>query len=94
MGVPATRIRARNAAPVRAGGDYVLYWMIAARRADWNFALDRAVERARELSKPLLVLEPLRAGYPWAGDRLHRFVLDGMADTARRLAALRSRGIA
>ena len=39
----------------------------------------------RELGKPLVILEALRAGYPWASDRLHRFVLDGMADTARRL---------
>ena len=39
----------------------------------------------QELGKPLVILEALRAGYPWASDRLHRFVLDGMADTARRL---------
>jgi deoxyribodipyrimidine photo-lyase len=54
--------------------------MIAARRTRWNFALDRAIEWARELQKPLVVFEALRADYPWASDRLHRFVLDGMAD--------------
>ena len=45
-----------------------------------SFALDRAVGWARELGKPLVILEALRVGYPWASDRLHRFVLDGMAD--------------
>jgi deoxyribodipyrimidine photo-lyase len=60
--------------------------MIAFRRARWNFSLDRAVEWCRELGKPLLVLEALRCGYPWASDRLHRFVIEGMAENARRFA--------
>ncbi len=81
-GVPPLRIQAVNAAPVRPGGEFVLYWMIAARRPEWNFGLERAVEWAAELGKPLLVLEALRAGYPWASDRLHRFALDGMARNA------------
>lgn len=83
--VPDIRIRALNEAPVRAEGNYVLYWMIAYRRTAWNFSLQRAVEWAQELSKPLVVLEALSCDYPWASDRLHRFVLDGMADNARRL---------
>jgi deoxyribodipyrimidine photo-lyase len=60
--------------------------MIAARRAGHSFGLQRAVERAVELGKPLIVLEPLRVGYRWASDRIHRFVLDGMADNAARFA--------
>lgn len=82
---PAARVQSLNTAPVRPDRDYVLYWMIAARRASWNFAVDRAVDRAAELGKPLVVMEALRAGYPWASDRLHRFVLDGMADNLQRL---------
>jgi deoxyribodipyrimidine photo-lyase len=79
-----TRVRPINDRPVRPGRDYVLYWMISARRTRSSFALDRALERARELGKPLVVLEALRVDYPWASDRLHRFVLDGMADNAPR----------
>lgn len=86
--VPEIRRRVLNAAPVRPDGEYVLYWMIASRRCEWNFALDRAVEWARELGKPLVVFEPLRCDYRWASDRLHRFVLDGMADNRARLAAI------
>lgn len=83
--VPEIRIRTCNSGPVRPEGDFVLYWMIASRRIAWNFALDRAVEWAGELQKPLVILEALRCGYRWASDRLHGFILDGMADNAGRL---------
>lgn len=84
--VPPIRVAAVNRAPVRGDGGFVVYWMIAARRTRWNFALQRAVEWCRELRRPLLVLEPLRAAYPWASDRLHAFALDGMADNAAAFA--------
>jgi len=85
--VPAVRIRELNREPLHPERGFVLYWMIANRRLEFNFALDRAVEHARELQKPLLVLEPLRAGYRWACDRFHRFLLDGMAGNARAAGA-------
>ncbi|MFO0945234.1 MAG: deoxyribodipyrimidine photolyase [Planctomycetota bacterium] len=76
--VPKTRIRTLVDRAPNLDADFVLYWMIANRRLNWNFSLDRAVEWCRELRKPLLVLEPLRLGYRWASDRLHQFVLAGM----------------
>ncbi len=85
-GVPQLRIRAVNDKPVDRERDYVLYWMIAARRVRWNFAFDRAIEWVRELGKPLVLFEPLRCGYQWASVRLHRFVLDGMRENQDRLA--------
>ena len=75
-------MRAVNGAELRASGKYVLYWMIAARRTHDNFALDRALEHAKRLNKPLLVLEALRVAYPFASDRFHRFVIDGMSENA------------
>ena len=81
MSVAAERLRALNAAPVRPERDFVVYWMTANRRVRWNHALERAVELARELARPLVILEALRVGYPYASDRLHAFVLAGMADT-------------
>lgn len=77
--VPSSRIRTVAFPPIRGEGRYVLYWMTSARRTGWNFGLQRAVEHARELRRPLLVLEGLRAGYRWASVRHHRFALDGMA---------------
>jgi deoxyribodipyrimidine photo-lyase len=85
--VPDIRIRCLNARPERGERDFVLYWMTAFRRTRWNFALERAVEHARRLGKPLVVLEALRAAYPWASDRLHAFVIGGMRDNAASLAA-------
>lgn len=85
--VPEVRLRAANDRPLRPDGDFVLYWMVAARRVRANFALQRAVELARDLGRPLLVLEALRCGYRWASDRLHTFVLQGMADNAVDCAA-------
>ncbi len=85
-GVPADRIRRLNLEEENPRGTYVLYWMTAARRARWNFALERAAERAHALKRPLLVLEALRTDYPHASDRLHRFVLEGMRDNAAALA--------
>jgi len=75
-----TRVLPLTSHPPNGAGQYVLYWMIAARRPVYNFALQRAAELARELGKPLVVLEALRCAYPWASPRLHRFVIDGMLD--------------
>jgi len=84
--IPEIRIRRQNARPVRPDGDFVLYWMIAARRTGWNFALQRAAGWAEKLGKPLVILEALRCDYPWASDRLHRFLLEGMNHNRQALA--------
>jgi deoxyribodipyrimidine photo-lyase len=79
------RLRRLNDRPVSPRGEFVLYWMQIYRRADDNAALAWAVERANELGVPCLVYEALRPDYPYASDRLHRFVLEGARDTAARL---------
>jgi deoxyribodipyrimidine photo-lyase len=84
--VPAERIRALNDAPVRPDRAIVLYWMTAFRRARFNFALERAAGLAAELRRPLVVLEPVRPDDPWASDRLHLFLLQGLADNRRAFA--------
>lgn len=86
MPIPSIRLTDLNEAPIQADGDYVLYWMIANRRLTWNFALDHAIDMAKQLGKPLLIFEPLRARYRWASDRIHRFVIEGMRDHASKMA--------
>jgi len=80
--IPSLRIQFANDRPAAPASDHVLYWMVAARRSRFNFGLQRAADWARELGLPLVVLEAVRVGYPWASDRLHSFILDGMADNA------------
>jgi deoxyribodipyrimidine photo-lyase len=86
----SARIRTLVEGPAEAKGRYVLYWMTAQRRLRHNPALGRAADRARDLGRPLLILEALRVDYPYASDRLHRFVLDGMREHAR---TCRARGV-
>jgi deoxyribodipyrimidine photo-lyase len=84
--IPNIRHSYANEHAVREDGDYVLYWMIAFRRTRYNFALQHAVDRAKQFDKPLLIFEPLRVRYRWASDRMHRFVIEGMRDNAAALA--------
>jgi deoxyribodipyrimidine photo-lyase len=85
-GAPPDRRRVLVDAPVRPQGSYVLYWMTSARRLRFNFGYDRARLLARELGVPVLILEALRCDYPWASDRFHRFVMDGMLDNQKSAA--------
>jgi deoxyribodipyrimidine photo-lyase len=84
--IPARRLRATNENVVRPERDFILYWMTAFRRTRYNFALQRALEWSNHFRKPLLILEALRVNYPWASDRFHRFIMDGMVDNARACA--------
>ena len=63
--------------------------MTAFRRPRWNFALERAVDWARGLGKPLVVFEALRVDYRWACDRFHGFVAAGMRDNRDAFAPVK-----
>jgi deoxyribodipyrimidine photo-lyase len=78
------RVRTLVDVPINSTGAHVLYWMTAARRTRSSYALDRAIAWARELGKPLWVLEALRLGHPHASARQHAFVVRGMGHNAAR----------
>lgn len=84
--VPTTRIISLNNQTISNSGQYVLYWMNAFRRPEFNFALQRSVELANAHKLPLLVFEPLRIGYRWNSERFHQFILDGMRANQRAFA--------
>jgi deoxyribodipyrimidine photo-lyase len=86
LAIPEPRVRVLGDRPLRDGA-YVLYWMVAQRRTRHSFGIQHAAWQAARCGKPLLVFEALRVDYPHASDRLHHFVLDGMADNAVSLAA-------
>ena len=84
------RLHVMNAHDARSDGAYVLYWCRAYRRATDNLALEHAIARADALGLPVLVYEALDVRYPYASDRMHRFVLEGACEMQ---AALEARGI-
>ncbi len=81
------RARQLNSAGLRTGADYVLYWSQMNRRADANQALDFAIELANELALPVLFYEGLTCTHPYASDRFHTFILQGVPEMQKRLKA-------
>src|SRR5918999_1070687 len=84
MEIQEERIRPLNEKYVREG-DYVLYWMQEAQRAEYNHALEYAVQRANELGQPLLVIFGLMTDYPEANLRHYAFSLEGLQDVKEAL---------
>ena len=80
--VPLNHARPNNRAR------YVLYWMQMYKRIEYNHALVWAIRKANELQLPLVVYEGLKYYYPWANDRLHTFVLEGVQEKRSRFAEL------
>jgi deoxyribodipyrimidine photo-lyase len=80
-----------NAAEVRPRGRYVLCWLQQALRARDNPVIDAAIRLGNDLGLPVLVYHGLRDDYPYASDRLHRFILGASRDLARDC---RQRGLA
>jgi deoxyribodipyrimidine photo-lyase len=82
------RVQQLNERPFRREGRYVLYWAQMNRRVESNHGLLYAVELANERGIPVLFYEGLTCSYPYANDRMHTFVLEGVPETARRAARL------
>ncbi len=84
--VQPERVRALGDAPER-GGRFVLYWMQAAQRTRQNPALEHAIDRADALGVPVVAVFGLTSGYPEANARHYAFLLEGLSDARRNLAA-------
>ena len=87
----AARVRSLNAHNVRPTARYVLCWLQQALRARDNPVIDAAICLGNDLGLPVLVYHGLREDYPYASDRLHRFILGASRDLAREC---RQRGLA
>jgi deoxyribodipyrimidine photo-lyase len=85
--VPSRQLRliTLNRHPAQGSGQFVVYWMLAQRRVTHNFALERAVQWAKQLNQPLLILESITLVYEYASPRQHVFLLQGLLDNQRRL---------
>ncbi len=74
------RVQLLNDKPANNDGKYILYWMQMFKRASHNHALNFAIREANERKLPLVVYEGLKFYYPWASDRIHTFILEGVAE--------------
>ena len=74
------RVVQLNDIPVNPDAKYVLYWMQMFKRVENNHSLIYAIRQANELKLPLVVYEGLKYYYPWASDRIHTFILEGVEE--------------
>jgi len=86
----SSRVTQLNQSKENTKGRYVLYWMQMFKRASHNYALNFALQMANERRLPLVVYEGLKFYYPWASDRIHTFILEGVAE---KRAEFSERGI-
>jgi len=70
-----------------ADGKYVLYWMQAAQRAEYNHALEYAIRTANTLRKPIVVFFGITENWPEANLRHYYFMLEGLKETQKALEA-------
>ncbi len=83
------RIRALNQKRGN-GGRYVLYWMQASQRTEFNHALEHGIATANMLDKPLIVYFGITDDFPDANERHYHFMLEGLREVRE---SLRSKGI-
>lgn len=84
------RIHILKRDPINSSGDYVLYFMEASQRSNFNPALETALFLANQLKKPLLVYFGLTDRYRYSNIRYYTFMIEGVLQVKRRL---RERGI-
>ena len=87
--IEQTRIQPLNNKPLTSG-EYVIYWMQASQRTEYNHALEFAVGQANERKLPLIVYFGLTEAFPEANERHYCFMLEGLQEVRRNLY---SRGI-
>jgi deoxyribodipyrimidine photo-lyase len=71
------RILKLNDRPTRPGR-YVLYWMQASQRAEYNHALEYAVREANEQKLPVVAFFGLTENFPEANLRHYTFLVEGL----------------
>lgn len=79
------RVQALNSKGT-TGGWYVLYWMQASQRAEYNHALEYAILQANDLNQPLVAFFGITDSYPEANERHYRFMLEGLREVQSSLA--------
>ena len=87
--IQQARIKALNRKEVKKGA-YVLYWMQASQRAEYNHALEYAILKANELRQPIIVFFGITDHFPEGNERHYYFMLEGLREVKQ---SLQGRGI-
>jgi deoxyribodipyrimidine photo-lyase len=66
-------------------GKYVLYWMQASQRIEYNHALEYSILKANKINRTLLVYFGLTNSYPEANERHYFFMLEGLKEAKKTL---------
>jgi deoxyribodipyrimidine photo-lyase len=83
------RVKRLNDKNIRTG-NFVLYWMQATQRAEYNHALEYSISKANKLNLPLLVYFGITESYPEANERHYWFMLEGLKEVQ---LSLKEKGI-
>ncbi len=86
MEIDQRRMLTLNTAEYNKQGEYVLYWMQQSQRAEWNQALEYAIQQSAELNKGVLVVFGLTDNYPEASLRHYTFMVEGLQEVSSQLA--------
>jgi deoxyribodipyrimidine photo-lyase len=83
------RIKVLNKKEVKKGA-YVLYWMQASQRAEYNHALEYAISKGNDLHQPVIVFFGITDHFPEGNERHYTLMLEGLREVK---VSLEKRGI-
>jgi deoxyribodipyrimidine photo-lyase len=83
--IESERIKNLNNKPINLNGDYILYWMQASQRVEYNHALIYAIEEANRMNLPLLIYFGVTDGFPNANERHYAFMLEGLIEVKEKV---------
>ena len=66
-------------------GKYVLCWMQAAQRVEYNHALEYSIQKANQLKRPVIVFFGITENWPDANERHYYFMFEGLKEVRQRL---------
>ncbi|MFX0208919.1 MAG: deoxyribodipyrimidine photo-lyase [Candidatus Hodarchaeota archaeon] len=87
--INGTRVKMLNKQNIR-DGKFVLYWMQATHRTEYNHALEYSILKSNKLNRPLLVYFGIIESYPEANERHYYFMLKGLKEVQ---TGLKEKGI-
>ncbi len=82
--IPQERVKALNLKEIRRGS-YVLYWMQASQRTEYNHALEYAITKANRTNRPVVVYFGVTDHFPEANERHYHFMLEGLREVKSSL---------